>query len=122
MCTSIWISLCMARGVIFRYRSRRKSMASNRHEMSPVLKEHFVRLHKEGRNNYEIAKITGYDRSTVSKFLKRFAVRQSVANNARSERPKLTSDQSDRVLNWLVLKNRRKSLSDLTLELNKSIS
>lgn len=89
--------------------------------MSPVLKEQIVRLHKEGRNNSEIAEITGYDRSTVSKFLKRFAVRQSVANNARSGRPKLTSDQSDRVLNRLVFKDCRKSLSDLTSELNKTI-
>lgn len=96
-------------------------MASNRREMSPVLKEQIVRLHKEGRNNSVIAEITGYDRSTVSKFLKRFAVRQSVANNARSGRPKLTSDQSDRVLNRLVLKDRRKSLSDLTSELNNSM-
>jgi transposase len=64
-------------------------MASSRREMSQILKEQIVRLHTEGRNISEIAKITGYNRSTVSKFLKRFATRQSVENNARSGRPKL---------------------------------
>lgn len=87
-------------------------MASNRREMSPVLKEQIVHLHKEGRNKSEIAEITGYDRSTVSKFLKRFVDRQGVENTARSRRPKLTSGQTDRVLNRLVLKDRRKSLVD----------
>lgn len=60
-------------------------MTSNRREMSPVLKEQIVRLHKEGRNNSEIAEITGYDRSTVSKFLKRFAVRKHVAKTVEAE-------------------------------------
>lgn len=49
-------------------------MASNRREMSPVLTEQSRRLHMEDRNEFEIAEITGYDRSTVSKFLMRFAV------------------------------------------------
>ena len=96
-------------------------MASNRREMTPVLKEQIVRLNNEGRNKSEIAEITGYDRSTISKFLKRFAERKTVENDSRSGRPKLTSAQADRVLNRLVKKDRRQNLSDLTAEFNNSV-
>jgi IS30 family transposase len=69
--------------------------------MTPVLKEQIVRLNDEGRTNCEIAEITGYDRSTISKFLKRFAERETVENGC----PKLTSVQANRDVNRLVPKD-----------------
>ena len=73
-------------------------MASNRREITPVLKEQIVRLNNEGRNKSEIAEITGYDRSTISKFLKRFAETKTVEYDCRSGRLYLASVQADRVL------------------------
>ena len=97
-------------------------MASKRRELTLAIKEQIIRLSNEGRKKVEIAKITGYDPSTISKFLKRFTVRKSVENSTRSGRPKLTSVQSDRLLNRLVLKDRRQNLSDLTSEFNSLAS
>ena len=47
---------------------------------------------------------------------------KSVENSTRSGRPKLTSVQSDRLLNRMVLKDRRQNLSDLTSEFNSLAS
>ena len=77
---------------------------------------------QRGQKKVEIVKITEYDPSIISKFLKRFAVRKLVENNTRSGRPKLTSVQSDRLLNMLVLKDRRQNLSDLTSKFNSLTS
>jgi predicted transcriptional regulator len=58
----------------------------------------------------EIGEITGYDRSAISKFLKRFAERKTVEKDSLSGRPKLTcSGRADRVLNRLVLKDGRQN-------------
>ena len=92
-------------------------MASKRQELTLALKEQIIRLSNEGRTKVEIAKIIGYDLSTISKFLKRFTIRKSVENSTRSGRRKLTSVRSDRLLNRLVLKDRRQNLSDLTSNL-----
>ena len=96
-------------------------MASVRREMTPALKEHIARLNNEGRTKSEIGEITGYDRSTISKFLKRFAEREIVENDSQNGRPKLTCVQADRVLNRLVLKDGRQNFCDLTSEFNNSV-
>ena len=70
---------------------------------------------------FEIAKITGYDRSIISKFLKRYATRKSIENDPRSGRPKKMSVQSERILKRLVLRDRRQNLGDLTEEFNCSV-
>jgi transposase-like protein len=95
-------------------------MASVRREMTPALKEQIVRLNNEGRTKSDIAEITGYDRSTICKFLERFAERKTVENGSRNGRLKLTSVKADRVLNRLALKDRRQNLCDLTSEFNNS--
>ena len=96
-------------------------MASVRREMTPALKEHIARLNNEGRTKSEIGEITGYDRSTISKFLKRFAERKIVENDSQIGCPKLTCVQADRVLNRLVLKDGRQNFCDLTSEFNNSV-
>jgi DNA-binding MarR family transcriptional regulator len=52
-------------------------MVSIRKEITLVLKEQIVRLNNEGRRKNEIAEITGYARSTISKFLKQFAKKEN---------------------------------------------
>ena len=59
-------------------------MASKLQELTLGIKEQIILLSNEGRKKVEIAKITGYDSSTISKFLKQFTVRKSVENSTRS--------------------------------------
>ena len=66
------------------------------------------------------ADILGFDRSTISKFLKRFEERESCENSERSGRPKLTTSQGDRRLFRLVKRERRQSLGDITQEYNSA--
>ena len=51
-------------------------MALKRRELTLAIKEQIICLSNKGRKNVEIAKITGYNPSTISKFLKRFTVRK----------------------------------------------
>jgi DNA-binding MarR family transcriptional regulator len=60
-------------------------MVSVPQEMTQALKQHIVRLNNEGRTKSEIAEITGYDQSTISRFLKRFAERKTIENDSRSD-------------------------------------
>ena len=59
-------------------------MASKLQELTLAIKEQIILLSNEGRKKVEIAKITGYDSSTISKFLKQSMVRKSGDNSTRS--------------------------------------
>ena len=90
-------------------------------EMSPEIKRQVLRLHEEGYSKAEIGRITGYNRSTISKFLKNFDDSGSLENRRRSGRPKSTSVYGDRILIRLVKEDRRRCFRDLMNEFNQSI-
>ena len=86
--------------------------------MQDVEKEQVIRLFKEGRRKSEIANVLGFDRSTISKFLKRFEEKESIENNQRSGRPKSMTSQ-DHQLFGLIKKDRRQTLHDITTDFDR---
>lgn len=85
-------------------------MASRGKDLSTEQKQTIVCMSKNGLSSRKI----GISPNTVQKVLKRNSDRGSVENKERSGKKRLVSDRGDRVLERLVKKNRRQTLSDLT--------
>jgi len=68
-------------------------MARHGKQLTPEAKSVIIKLSKQGLSRRKNKEITGYNRRTVSKILKRFAERGNIENLPRSgRRPKTTSD------------------------------
>ena len=86
--------------------------------MTPEEKSIIVRLSDQGVSCYKIAEMTGKNRRTISKFLERKRQRGSEENVTRSGRPKKTDARDERVLQRLLVSDRRQTLADLTNDFN----
>jgi len=64
-------------------------MARHGKQLTPEAKSVIIKLSQQGLSSRKIEEITGYNRRTVSKILKRFAERGNIENLPRSgRRPK----------------------------------
>lgn len=96
-------------------------MAPRGKDLSTEQKQTIVSMSKNGLSSRKISELIGISPNTVQKVLKRNSDRGSVENKERSGRKRLVSDRGDRVLERLVKKNRRQTLSDLTSVFNDSV-
>ena len=87
-------------------------------ELSNDVKEMIVTLNLGGLSKNKIGELLGIHRSTVGRVLKKFQERGSVENNRRSGRPRVTDARGDRKIYWIVKRNRRQSLQDITSKFN----
>lgn len=90
-------------------------------DLSTEQKQTIVCMSKNGLSSRKISDLIGISPNTVQKVLKRNSDRGSVENKERSGKKRLVSDRGDRVLERLVKKNRRQTLSDLTSVFNDSV-
>ena len=87
--------------------------------MTDAMKKNIICMIQKGIKQAEICRIFGIGKSTVSKFLKRFRARKTVENKKQSGRPKLLTVRGKNALSVIVKKGRRKSLCEITSELNE---
>ena len=94
--------------------------------LNPPVKETILKLHQQAYSERKIAKLLRLDSSTVNKCLKRLKRAETLENinvNKRvgkCGRKKKTSVRTDGVLLKVVKTNRRKGLTEITSEYNKS--
>ena len=96
-------------------------MGRKSQELTPDAKTLIVSMHKDGLSHQKIANIIGRNRSTVTKFLKRFSDRGNIENRPRIGRPRKLTFRAEHTLNRTVKQNRRQSLSDITSSVNERI-
>ena len=96
-------------------------MARHGKELSKGQKQTILSMHEKKLSGRKIADLTNISRATIQKFLKRYGERGNVENLQRVGRPKISGERDYHVLSRLVHKNRRQSLSDLTVALNETI-
>ena len=95
-------------------------------DLTPSVKETLFKLYEQGYSGRKIAEVLEIDFSTVYKCLKRLKQAENLENinvNKRvgkCGRKKMTGEMSDRVLLKVVKNNRRKTLTEITSEYNKS--
>jgi transposase len=89
-------------------------------ELTAFEKGKIVGLHLSSKSIREISAITGYPKSTVGVILKRFKDEGHVDNKPRKGRPPLLKDRDKRCLVRVVLKNRRKSMHEISVAYNEN--
>ena len=93
-------------------------MAPHGKQMTPEEKQIIVAL-SQGYSSYKIAEMTGKNRRTISKFLRRRRVRGSEENLPRSGRGKKTGVRGDRIMYRMLRSDRKQSLGEITDQFNR---
>ena len=93
-------------------------MALHGKQMTPEEKQIIVALSQQGYSSYNIAEMTGTNRRTISKFLRRRRVRGSEENLPRSGRGRKTGVRGDRIMYRMLRSDRRQSLGEITDQVN----
>ena len=75
-------------------------------------------MSQQGYSSYKIAEMTGKNRRTVSKFLRRRRVGGSEENLPRSGRGRKTGVRGDRIMYRMLRSDRRQSLGEITDQFN----
>jgi transposase len=96
-----------------------EKMAPHGKQMTPEEKQIIVALSQQGYSSYTIAEMTGKNRRTISKFLRRRRVRGSEENLPRSGRGRKTGVRGDRIMYGMLLSDRRQSLGEITDQFNR---
>lgn len=81
-------------------------------------KETILSMVRSGLKSSKVAEILEIHKSTVSKVLKRYRERGNNENAPRKGHPKLLTVRGENALTRIVKKGRRKTLNDITAELN----
>jgi transposase len=76
-------------------------------------------LSQQGYSSYKIAEMTGKNRRTISKFLRRRRVRGSEENLPRSGKGRKTGVRGDRIMYRMLRSDRRQSLGEITDQFNR---
>ena len=93
-------------------------MAPHGKQMTPEEKQIIVALSQQGYSSYKIAEMTGKNRRTISKFLRRRRVRGSEENLPRSGRGRKTGVRGDKIMYRMLRSDRRQSLGEITDQFN----
>ena len=93
-------------------------MAPHGKQMTPEEKQIIVAL-SQGYSSYTIAEMTGENRRTISKFLRRRRVQGSEENLPRSGRGRKTGVRGDRIMYRMLRSDRRQSLGEITDQFNR---
>ncbi|XP_062589585.1 uncharacterized protein LOC134251214 [Saccostrea cucullata] len=97
-------------------------MAPRGKDLSTDKKQTIVSMYRNGFSGRKIAEIIGISPNTVQKVMKRNKLRKGFRREQRKiGRRRLVSERGNRLLERLVKKNRRQTLSDLTSSLNESL-
>ena len=94
-------------------------MAPHGKQMTPEEKQIIVALSQQGYSSYKIAEMTGKNRRTISKFLRRRRVQGSEENLPRSGRGRKTGVRGDRIMYRMLRSDRRQSLGEITDQFNR---
>ena len=94
--------------------------SEKRKELTAEQKQILLNLSKDGLSAHKISSLVKIDRSTISKFLKRFSERGNIEFRKRPSKwsPQKDRFRGDRRLLRIVQTNRRKTLTDLTHTFN----
>jgi transposase len=84
-------------------------------------KQIIVVLSQQGYSSYKYAEMTGKNRRTINKFLRRRRVRGSEENLPRSWRGRKTGVRGDRIMYRMLRSDRRQSLGEITDQFNASV-
>lgn len=95
-------------------------MAKHGNEMSDDTKKVIIQLIESGHRASEISESLNINKSTISKFLKRWRERGNVENRPRKGRPRFVTVRGERTLSRLVKNARRTTLKDITADFNNS--
>jgi transposase len=82
-------------------------------------KQIIVALSQQGYSSYKIAEMTGKNRRTINKFLRRRRVRGSEENLPRSGRGRKTGVRGERIMYRMLRSDRRQSLGEITDQFNR---
>jgi IS30 family transposase len=93
-------------------------MAPHGKQMTPEEKQIIVALSQQEYSSYKIAEMTGKNRRTISKFLKRQWVRESEENLPRSGRGRKTGVRGYKIMYRMLRSDRRQSLGEITDQFN----
>jgi transposase len=93
-------------------------MALHGKQMTTEEKQILVALSQQGYSSYKIAEMTGENRRTISKFLRRQRVRGSEENLPRSGRGRKTGVWGDRIMHRMLHSDRRQRLGEITDQFN----
>jgi transposase len=93
-------------------------MAPHGKQMTPEEKQIIVAL-SQGYSSYKISEMTGKNRRTISKFLRRRRVRGSEENLPRSGRARKTGVRGDRIMYRMLRSDRRQRLGEITDQFNR---
>ena len=93
-------------------------MAPHGKQMTPEEKQIIVALSQQGYSSYKIAEMTGENRRTISKFLRRRRLRESEKNLPRCGRGRKTGVRGDRIMYRMLRSDRRQSLGEITDQFN----
>jgi transposase len=94
-------------------------MAPHGKQMTPKEKKIIVALWQQGYSSYKIVEMTGKNRRTISKFLRRRRVRGSEENLPRSGRGRKTGVRGDSIMHRMLRSDRRQSLGEITDQFNR---
>ena len=89
-------------------------------ELTIATKNSIGQMIGNGMKAAEVCKILELNKSTVSKFLKRYRNGENVENTKRTGRPKSLTALGKNVLSRIVKNERRKSLDDIIAKFNES--
>lgn len=90
-------------------------------ELTIDVKRSIISLTESGLKAAKVAEMLQLNPSTICRFLKRYHERGSVENKHRSGRPRSMTVRDQTALSRIVKRDRRKCLSDITEEYNKSV-
>jgi transposase len=82
-------------------------MAPHGKQMTPEEKQIIVALSQQGYSSHKIAEMTGENRRTISKFLRRRRVRGLEENLPRSGRSRKTGVRGDMIIYRMLRSDRR---------------
>ena len=95
------------------------NMAPHGKELSEDLKRHILAQHEDGQGYKKIANTLKLSYSTVAKIIQHFKNAGSTQNRPRVGRPKKLSARAEHYIQMLSLKDRRRSVVNITAEIEE---